>query len=102
MPKSKNSTSSDVKEKKRIKFPKDFKVVFHNDNVTSQLFVVEVLKKVFHKEGHDAYEIMMKVHTLGKGVAGIYTEDIAKTKANVTIDLARNQGFPLQVTVEEN
>ena len=99
---SKNKVSTDVKEKKKVKFPKDFKVIFHNDNYTSQQFVVEVLKKVFHKEGSLAYDIMMEVHLKGKGIVGVYTEDIAKTKANITMELARAQNYPLQVTIEED
>ena len=63
-------------------------------------FVVEVLENIFNKAPAEAYRIMMAVHTQGKGLCGVYTYDIAETKVQTVIDLAREHGFPLKATME--
>lgn len=76
-------------------------VVFHNDDVTTMDFVEMVLMRVFRKEAQEAETLMMKVHTEGQAVVGTYSFDIAHSRTNLTIQMARAEGFPLQVTVEE-
>lgn len=85
----------------RLKEPKHYAVVLHNDNYTTMEFVTEVLRKYFHKTGEEAVQIMLKVHHQGKGVAGIYTFQIAETKVAQVEAHAREKGFPLKCTVEE-
>jgi len=89
------------KDKEKLKEPKDYVVVLLNDNYTTQDFVVEVLKLVFHKSHKDAVRIMLDVHHKQRGVVGAYTFDIALTKANQVHDLARQYDYPLKCIVEE-
>lgn len=84
-----------------IKEPKLYKVIMHNDDVTTMDFVVQVLVDVFHKSVEDASEIMMKIHTQGKEVCGIYPREIAEFRIYRTLNLARNAHFPLLCTMEE-
>jgi ATP-dependent Clp protease adaptor protein ClpS len=71
-----------------------------NDDYTTMDFVVEVLEFVFHKNEEDAERIMLDVHRKGKGTVGVYSWDIATTKAAQTQSMAREQGFPLRCLVE--
>ena len=80
--------------------PPKYAVILHNDDYTTMEFVIEVLRRYFSKTGDEATEIMLKVHQEGKGVAGIYSYEIAETKAKQVVDHAREKGFPLMCTVE--
>lgn len=75
-------------------------VIFHNDDVTPMDFVVQVLYEIFHKNARTATEIMMHIHNNGNSVVGVYTHEIAEEKASHTVSLARQQGYPLCVTIE--
>ncbi|MCL2726664.1 MAG: ATP-dependent Clp protease adaptor ClpS [Polyangiaceae bacterium] len=80
--------------------PRRFKVIFHNDDYTTQDFVVFVLERFFHKDEAEARHIMLTVHFKGAAVAGVYTRDVAETKAQQVMDLAREHGMPLLLTTE--
>ncbi len=80
--------------------PKRYRVVFHNDDYTTQEFVVYVLMRYFHKTESEARHIMLTVHVKGAAVAGVYTRDVAETKTQEVMDLAREHGMPLLVTAE--
>jgi ATP-dependent Clp protease adaptor protein ClpS len=90
----------DTKERAKTEKARRFKVVFHNDDYTTQDFVVRVLMKFFHKTETEANQIMLSVHHKGRGVAGIYSRDIAETKVAQTMNYARQHGMPLLVTSE--
>ena len=75
-------------------------MVFHNDNVTTMEFVTEVLRVVFNKPADEAVTLMMRVHREGQAVVGVFSYDVAMTKANQAIAMARQDGFPLRVTCE--
>jgi ATP-dependent Clp protease adaptor protein ClpS len=90
-----------TKSKERLKKPLLYKVLLHNDDYTTMEFVIYVLTTVFHKTEGEAFTIMLKVHTEGVGVAGIYSYEIAETKAEKVITLARENEYPLLATVEE-
>ncbi len=81
--------------------PKRYKVLMHNDDYTSMEFVVEVLTTIFRKSEAEAVQLMRKIHTEGKAICGVYTLEIAETKVAQTIELARDNGFPLRCTMEE-
>jgi len=83
-----------------LKEPPRFAVFLHNDDYTTMDFVIEVLKRYFHKTEEQAMQIMLKVHQEGKGVAGIYHHEIAETKAEQVHDCARSRGFPLLCSIE--
>ncbi len=85
----------------KIKKPPMYKVVLLNDDYTPMEFVIDVLRKFFGLAHDQATRIMLHVHTRGRGVAGIYTHEIAETKVNLVIDYARQNEHPLQCTMEE-
>ena len=85
----------------RYKEPGKFKVVMYNDDFTPMDFVVEILMSVFHKTQQDAMVIMLAIHKGTKEIVGEYPYDIAKTKVNICMKRAREQGYPFLVKVEE-
>lgn len=87
--------------KLNIKRPRKYKVIMYNDDFTPMDFVVDILITIFHKNEEDAFALMMAVHKSTKAVVGTYSYDIAKTKAERSVSLAREQGYPFRVTVEE-
>jgi len=91
---------TETKSKPKLKRPKLYKVILHNDNYTTMEFVVAVLMGVFHKSETDAMAIMLNVHHRGAGVAGVYTYEVAETKVSKTMKLARDAQFPLLCTLE--
>jgi len=86
--------------RKRVTEPPMYKVILHNDDYTTMDFVVMVLEVVFHKSRGEAARIMMNVHRLGAGVAGIFTRDVAETKIVIVHDLARKNEHPLKCSLE--
>ncbi len=80
--------------------PPMYQVVMLNDDYTPMEFVVEVLRRVFGKSAEDAERIMLKVHLEGRGVCGIYTRDIAATKVDKVMRMARANQHPLQCVME--
>ena len=81
--------------------PPNFKVLLHNDDYTTKAFVVEILLAIFNKSIEDATRIMWYVHKNGIGVCGIYPLELAETKVAQVRELARENGFPLKLTLEE-
>ncbi len=84
----------------RVQTPRLWRVLLHNDDFTTQEFVVWVLETIFQKSAAEAHQIMLHVHQAGIGVAGIYTRDVAETKQQATERLAAQHEYPLRVTVE--
>lgn len=80
--------------------PSLYSVVILNDDYTPMEFVVSVLQQFFGKSRDDATHIMLHVHTRGRGVAGIFTHEIAETKAALVNEYARDHEHPLQTLVE--
>jgi ATP-dependent Clp protease adaptor protein ClpS len=91
-----------VKEKteERTQEPPMYRVLLHNDDFTTKEFVVEILVYVFHKPMPEAMELMWRVHRHGRGVAGVFSREIAETKILTVHTMARENGFPLKVTME--
>lgn len=83
-----------------LKKPAMYRVVILNDDYTPMAFVVEVLKRFFGLSEDQATSIMLHVHTRGRGVAGVYTYEIAETKVALVNDFAREHEHPLQSTLE--
>jgi ATP-dependent Clp protease adaptor protein ClpS len=84
----------------RTDTPKMWRVLLHNDDYTTQEFVVWILETVFHMPPADAFTIMLHVHQTGLGVAGLFTRDVAETKVKAARQLAEQHEFPLLVTAE--
>jgi len=95
-------TGEEVLERTRheTKKPDLYKVLLLNDDYTTMDFVVEILETVFLKSPAEAHRIMMAVHTQGKGLCGVYPFEVAETKVETVIDLARGSGFPLRASME--
>jgi len=81
--------------------PPMYKVLLHNDDYTTMEFVVEILMVVFKKSPDESVEIMLNVHKKGIGICGVYTYEVSETKVNTVHTLARENGFPLKCTMEE-
>ena len=88
------------KEKIDIEPPKLYRVLLLNDDYTPMDFVVWVLIKVFHKSHEESSKIMLDTHNLGKGIVGVYSYDIARTKVYQTLVLAEQHEHPLQCIME--
>ncbi len=86
--------------KPELKRPPLFKVVLLNDDYTPMEFVVEVLEVFFRMNREQATQVMLTVHTRGKGLCGIYTRDIAETKATQVNQYARENQHPLLCEIE--
>jgi ATP-dependent Clp protease adaptor protein ClpS len=94
------STLTDVHGERKLDRPRMWRVLLHNDDYTTQEFVVWILETIFQKPPGEAFDVMMSVHRSGMGVAGVYTRDVAETKTTTTRQLAEEHEFPLLVTME--
>ena len=84
----------------KVKPPQMYQVVMLNDDYTPMEFVVVVIQEYFSKDLEAATQIMLKIHTEGKGVCGVYSKDVAATKVDQVLDAARKAGHPLQCISE--
>ncbi len=82
--------------------PPQYRVLIHNDDYTPKAFVVEILMKIFNKTMEEATGIMWHTHQNGTGLCGIYPLEVAETKVGVVTEAARDSGFPLRLTIEED
>jgi ATP-dependent Clp protease adaptor protein ClpS len=91
-----------IEPKLNIKEPPNFRVIYINDETTTQEFVVETLKLVFNYDEGAAEALTMKVHEEGSAVVAVLPYEIAEQKGIEVTMLARNNGFPLQVKIEQD
>ena len=100
---SKNKTIHVIEERveQKSRKPPYFNVFLLNDDYTTMDFVVHVLERVFHKSPVEATQIMLHVHKKGKGLAGVYSRDIAETKVDKVYRLAKEHEFPLRCSMEK-
>ena len=90
-----------VTEKKtRLQKPQLWRVLLHNDDFTTQDFVVLVLVSVFNKEPGEAHKLMLEVHLRGVCLAGVYTHEVAETKVLTVEQMAQAAQFPFLCTME--
>ena len=100
-----NENSSDIgsvvlEKEPDLKHPPSYQVILINDDFTPMEFVVFVLQTVFGHTHQKSTEIMMTVHTKGKGVCGIYTKEVAETKSNQINNFAKQNEHPLVSDIE--
>ena len=88
-------------DKEDIKRPKKYKVVLHNDDFTPMNFVALLLKLVFNMSDEKAWAITLNVHEKGRGIAGVYSKEVAETKCYKVNETAKAYGHPLKSTFEE-
>jgi len=86
--------------KQKVQPPRMYKVLMHNDDYTTMEFVILVLQKYFNKTHDEAQAIMISVHQKGFGVCGVYTFEVAESKAAKVVKYARDNGHPLQCSTE--
>lgn len=99
-PDAEESTLTDSRSEQKVQPPRLWRVLLHNDDYTTQDFVVWVLESIFNKPRGEAFAIMLNVHRSGLGLAGVYTHDVAETKLKATRQAAEEHEFPLLVTME--
>ena len=83
------------------KLPSIYKGIILNDDFTPMEFVANIIQKVFNKNPDDATRIMLQIHTEGIGVCGTYPFEIAETKMNQVLNLAKESQHPLQCIIEK-
>lgn len=96
-----NELDIELSEELEVEEPKKYNVFLLNDDYSTMDFVIDVLVKVFRKSVSEAEAIMLSVHNNGKGLCGVYSFEIASTKVAQVKTLARQKGFPLKATMEE-
>jgi ATP-dependent Clp protease adaptor protein ClpS len=87
-------------KKAKTKLPSMYKVIILNDDFTPMEFVVNTIQRFFNKSVDEATRIMLKIHTEGLGVCGIFPVDIAETKMNQVLNYAKEHQHPLQCIIE--
>ena len=95
------STDLATKEKVEAKKPKLYKVILLNDDYTPMEYVVRLLKIVFKKSESEAVNIMLMVHKKGSGICGIFTKEIAETKVETVLRMAKSDQHPLKCIMEQ-
>lgn len=91
-----------LKTRSKTKKPSMYKVLMLNDDYTPMEFVIYILERTFNKSHDEAMKIMLHVHQKGVGLCGVFTYEVAETKAAQVMDLARKNEHPLQCTVEKD
>lgn len=94
------STDTLTRKKTRISEPKLYKVILVNDHYTTQEFVVLILEQVFNKNQDEAKHLMLKVHTEGSALVGVYSKEIAEMKVAIVHHLSRQNEYPLKCIME--
>ena len=100
--KTKIEVRAKIAPKETVREPSDFNVIYLNDNVTSMEFVVESLSTVFNYARESAEALTMRVHEEGSAVVAVLPYEMAEQKGIEVTMLARNNGFPLQVKIEQD
>ena len=99
-----NDTNTNIgvveRTKPKTRKPSMYKVIMLNDDYTPMEFVVMVLQRVFKLPHEQAVQVMLKVHTEGAGVCGVFTAEVAETRVREVLSLARENEHPLQCTME--
>ena len=95
------NTNLELFDEVKIKYPVKYKVFMLNDDYTSMEFVIDILISIFHKNYSQAENIMLEIHKKERGLCGVYTHEIAETKIMQVHKKAKDNGFPLRATMEE-
>jgi ATP-dependent Clp protease adaptor protein ClpS len=87
--------------KPEVARPPLFRVLLLNDDFTPMDFVVEVLRGFFNLDQEQAVQVMLHVHTRGRGVCGVFTREVAETKVTQVNEYSRAHQHPLLCTMEK-
>ena len=98
-----DNTDGDIllETRQKTKKPSLYRVLMLNDDYTPMEFVVLVLQRYFGHNQEMAQQIMLRVHQRGVGICGVYTYEVAETKASQVMDFARRNEHPLQLQLEK-
>jgi ATP-dependent Clp protease adaptor protein ClpS len=96
----KEQSATKERQHTNLREPRRYKVTIYNDDFTTMEFVVKILTQVFFKSETEAEALMLQVHHSDKAVVGIYSYDVATSKVRKATNMAREEGFPLRLTVE--
>ena len=96
-----HQSSSKTTTRFRERKPPMYDVIIHNDDITTYDFVVMILETIFNKNQDEAMNLTLHIHENGEAIVGTYIYDIAQSKADKATSLARGEGFPLQITVNQ-
>ena len=96
----KEQSATRERQRTDLREPRRYKVTIFNDDFTTMGFVVKILTQVFLKSQAEAETLMLMVHHSDKAVVGIYSYDVATSKVRKATSMAREEGFPLRLTVE--
>ena len=88
------------KGKQNFSEPRLYRVILINDHYTTQEFVILVLEQVFNKSQSEANSLMLKVHTEGNALVGVYSKEIAEMKVAIVHHLSRQNEYPLKCIME--
>lgn len=91
-----------TKTRPKTRKPSMYKVLMLNDDYTPMDFVIHVLTRFFRMSSEQATRVMMHVHQRGVGVCGVFTYEVAETKATQVVDYAQKHNHPLQCTLEKD
>lgn len=94
-----SNQQTNVAQKEKLKKPPFYAVMLVNDDYTPMDFVVEVLEKFFQKSTDEAHQLMLQVHEKGEAVCGIFTREVAETKAARVVQYAQEHQHPLQTRI---
>lgn len=86
--------------KDKVSKPKLYKVMLLNDDFTPVEFVIDILIRVFNKGSEEAIELTYETHNKGRAIAGIYTLEVAETKAMIAEERARSKGHPFKLGLQ--
>lgn len=95
-----SSTDIITQEKVELKKPKLYKVILLNDDYTPMEYVVKLIRIVFRKSESEAVNIMLMVHKKGSGICGIFTKEVAETKVETVLQMAKGDQHPLKCIME--
>jgi len=90
----------DILTKRKVKTPRKYKVLLHNDDYTTMEFVVYILQRIFSMSLIQAQATMLEVHEKGTGECGVYSKEIAETKVNQVEKESRQNGHPLRCSYQ--
>ena len=89
-----------MEDKPDLKEPPMYQVVLLNDDFTPMEFVVYIIQSIFGYEHERSTQIMLAVHTKGKGVCGIFPKEIAEMKSHEINEIAKAHEHPLISEIE--
>lgn len=90
----------DTEDNVELEEPKLYQVLLLNDDYTPMDFVVWILQNIFYKSKEVATRLMLDVHQKDRGLCGVFTYDVARTKVYQVKLEAQKASHPLECIME--